>query len=82
MKTILFTTVILAALACSTIGFGKEAKGNETEMKSNPESLTTVSGKKTLIVYFSMPETTDPNKMGASGSTLKIRNKQSEAHDG
>ncbi|APG23971.1 flavodoxin [Syntrophotalea acetylenica] len=63
MKTILFTTVILAALACSTIGFSKEAKGNETEMKSNPESLTTVSGKKSLIVYFSMPETTDPNKM-------------------
>ena len=63
MKAILFTTMMLAALASSTIGYSKEAKDNEAERKSNSESPTTVSEKKSLVVYFSMPETTAPNEM-------------------
>ncbi|WP_035240496.1 flavodoxin [Desulfobacter vibrioformis] len=63
MKAILSTAMILAALASITIGYSKEAKENKAEMKSNSESPTTVSEKKFLIVYFSMPETTDPNEM-------------------
>jgi len=63
MKAILSTAMILAALACSTIGYSKEAKENKAEMKSNSESPTTGSEKKSLVVYFSMPETTDPNEM-------------------
>lgn len=64
MKAILLTTMILATLMYSTVGYSKEAKENEVEMKSNPETTpTTVSEKKFLVVYFSMPETTNPNKM-------------------
>jgi flavodoxin len=63
MKAILLTTMILAALMCSTFGYSKETKENEVGMKSNPETPTTVPEKKSLVVYFSMPETTNPNKM-------------------
>lgn len=63
MKAILLTAMILAALTCSTIGYSQEAKENGVEIKSNPETPTTVSEKKSLVVYFSMPETTVPNKM-------------------
>lgn len=63
MKTILLIAMILAALTFSTFGYSKAVKENEVEMKSNLETPTTVSQKKSLVVYFSMPETTDPNKM-------------------
>ena len=63
MKTILLITTILAALAFGTFGYSKAVKENEVEMKSHPETPTTVSQKKSLVVYFSMPETSDPNKM-------------------
>jgi flavodoxin len=63
MKAILLTTMILAAFTCGTVGYSKEAKENEVELKRHPEALTTVSKKNSLVVYFSMPETTNPNQM-------------------
>lgn len=77
MKATLLTAIILAALTCSTVGYCKEAKKNEVELKRNPKAFTTVSEKKSLVVYFSMPETTDPDKMTTheDNSTVVIDNK-------
>jgi len=77
MKAILFTTLVLAVLTCGTVGYSKGTKGSEVELKSNPEALTTVSEKKALVVYFSMPETTNPNQMTTDedNSTVVIDNK-------
>ncbi|WP_321394783.1 flavodoxin [uncultured Desulfuromusa sp.] len=63
MKAFLLTTMVLAALTCNTIGYSKEAKENKVETKSDSATSTTVSEKQSLVVYFSMPETTDPNNM-------------------
>ncbi|MFK5952637.1 MAG: flavodoxin [Desulfobacterium sp.] len=76
MKAILLVT-ILAALMCSTVSYSKEAKKNEVEEKSSPDAPMTISEKKSLVIYFSMPETTNSDNMTTheNNSTVVIDGK-------